>query len=94
MATRRPAQRILVGDAGRYMGPRSVLPRSYILELEILLRDTDDLFRRHYDLPHLGGLGRWKAISPRQTWSIVARAASRDGFQGSPSCRDSRLRGP
>ena len=64
MATRRPAQRILVGDAGRYMGPRSVLPRSYILELAILLYGADDLFRRHYHLPDVGGLDRRKAINP------------------------------
>ena len=64
VATRRPAQRIFVGDAGRYMGPRSVLHRSYILELEILLHGADDLFGPHYHLPDLGGLDRRKAISP------------------------------
>ena len=65
MATRRRAQRVLVGHASRHMGPRGVLRSGHILELEILLHGADNLLRRHYHLPHLRGLDRRKVINPR-----------------------------
>ena len=67
MATRKLVQGVFIGDATRHMGPRSVLRSRYILELEILLRGADDLFRRHYHLLYLGGMDRWKAVGPRLT---------------------------
>ena len=67
VATRRPVQRILVGDASRHMGPRSMFRSRYVLELEILFRGADDLFRRHYHLLYLRSMGRWKAVTNAPT---------------------------
>ena len=47
------------------MGPRSVLHPRHVLELEILFRRADDLFRRDYHLLYLGGVGRGKAVGRR-----------------------------
>ena len=72
VATWKLAQGVLIDDANRHVGPRGVLRSRYILELEILLRGADDLFRRHYHLPHLRGLDRRKAINPRTRQTIAA----------------------
>src|SRR5947208_8797164 len=42
-----PKESLLI-DASRHMGPRSMFRSRYVLELEILFRGADDLFRRHY----------------------------------------------
>ena len=62
VATWKPAQRVVVGDAGRDMGSRGMLRRGHIFELEILLYGAAVLFRRHYYLLNLRSLDRWKAI--------------------------------
>ena len=67
VATRKLAQGVLIGDAGRHMGPRGVLRPRHVLELEILLRGADDLFRHHYHLLCLRGMDRWKAVSNAPT---------------------------
>ena len=67
VATRRPAQGVLIDDASRHMGPRSMFRSRYVLELEILFRGADDLFRRHYHLLYLRSMGRWKAVTNAPT---------------------------
>ena len=72
VATRRPVQRILVGDASRHMGLRGMLRCGHIPELEILLHGADDLLRRRHRLPHIRSLDRRKVLS-RRSRQVIAR---------------------
>ena len=67
MATRKLVEGVLIDDAARHMESRSVFRAGYVLELEILFRGADDLFRRDYHLLYPRGVDSWKAVSNTPT---------------------------
>jgi len=72
------------------MEPRGVLRCGHILELEILLHCADNLLRGCYRLPHLRGLDRRKALSPRARQAI-ARATQLTGHMSELTVTSYRL---